>query len=260
MFRICKNNFLSFAYKLNKFMRGDVFMIFISKKRILASIFILIFAFSISFISSNKNNILQTSGELKTYKIIVDAGHGLPDGGAVSENGIEESNLNLQIATKLQEELENNNYEVIMTRATENNIADSDKQNSIKQIKTSDLNNRVKIANESNADFMISIHMNKYSESKYWGWQTFYSKNSKAGKKLATLIQNSISNNIKDRENKRTPLSIEGIKIVDKTNIPVVIVECGFLSNEEDLRLLQTEEYQKRIVAGIIEGINQYYR
>ena len=158
-------------------MCGDVFMIFISKKRILVSVFILFSAFSLSFITLLKDNIIETSGELKTYKIVVDAGHGLPDGGAVSPNGVEEANLNLQIAIKLQEELENNNYEVIMTRTTENSIADSDKQNSIKQIKTSDLNNRVKIANESGADFMISIHMNKYNESKYWGWQTFYSKN-----------------------------------------------------------------------------------
>ena len=80
----------------------------------------------------------------------------------------------------------------------------------------------------------------------------------KVGKKLASLIQNSISSNI-DRENKRTPLSIEGIKIVDKTNIPVVIVECGFLSNAEDLRLLQTMEYQEKIVNGIVEGINEFY-
>lgn len=88
----------------------------------------------------------------------------------------------------------------------------------------------------------------------------FIVKIQKVGKKLATLIQNSISNNIKDRENKRTALSIEGIKIVDKTNIPVVIVECGFLSNGEDLRLLQTEDYQDKIVAGIIEGIQEYYK
>ena len=235
-------------------------MIFISKKRILVSFITLIFAFSISLINLGKYNFIETSGNIKTYKIIVDAGHGLPDGGAVSASGVEESNLNLQIATKLQDELENNNYEVIMTRLTENNIADSDKQGSIKQIKSSDLSNRVKIANESGADFMISIHMNKYGESKYWGWQTFYSKNSEDGKRMATLIQNAISNNVKDRENKRTALAREGIKIVDKTTIPVVIVECGFLSNPEDLKFLQTEEYQEKLVKGICEGIIEFYK
>lgn len=235
-------------------------MIFISFKKVIASFSVLLIAFLVSIIGFNENNLIETSGEIKTKRIIIDAGHGLPDGGAVAANGIEESSLNLQIALKLQEELENSGYDVIMTRKTENNIADSDKQNSIREIKTSDLNNRVKIANESNADFMISIHMNKYNESKYWGWQTFYSKNSKEGEKLAELIQKGISNNIKERENKRTPLSIEGIKIVDKTSIPVVIVECGFLSNAEDLKFLQTEEYQDKMVEGIMEGIMEYYK
>ena len=235
-------------------------MVFISKKKIIFSVLILFFAFAISLLNLVKNNIIETSGELiKTGKIIVDAGHGLPDGGAVSDSGIEEERLNLEIALKLQEALEIEGYNVIMTRENENSIADSDKQGSIKQIKSSDLTNRVKIANESGADFMISIHMNKYSDSKYWGWQTFYSKNSEEGKKLATLIQKAISNNISDRENKRAALSIEGIKIVDKTKIPVVIVECGFLSNSEDLRLLQTEEYQDKIVAGILEGVQEFY-
>lgn len=233
-------------------------MIFISKKRLIFSFLTLFFSLSVALLSSESKEIIQTSGELKKYKIVVDAGHGYPDGGAVSENGVEESSLNLAIAMKLKYALEEDGYEIIMTRSSEENIADSDKQSSIRQIKTSDLNNRVKIANESNADFMISIHMNKYSESKYWGWQTFYSKNSESGKKLATLIQNGISNCIKERDNKRTPLSIEGIKIVDKTNMPVVIVECGFLSNSEDLKLLQTEEYQDKIVEGIMEGISNY--
>ena len=233
-------------------------MFLVFKKKILIIFLILISIFSISMISLMQSNIVETSGELKSYKIIVDAGHGQPDGGAVSETGVAEEALNLAIAIKLQEELESNGYDVLMTRMTKNNIADSDKQDTLKQMKSSDLSNRVKIANESNADFMISIHMNKYTSSNSWGWQTFYSKNSEDGKRLADLIQSSISNNI-ERENKRVALSIDGIKIVDKTNIPVVIVECGFLSNPEDLSLLQTEEYQDKIVQGIFEGVNKFY-
>lgn len=162
-------------------------MIFISFKKVIASFSVLILAILVSMLGFNENNLIETSGEIKTYKIIVDAGHGLPDGGAVAANGIEEASLNLQIATKLQEELESSGYDVIMTRETENNIADSDKQDSIKQMKSSDLTNRVKIANECKADFMISIHMNKYSESKYWGWQTFYSKNSESREKACNI-------------------------------------------------------------------------
>lgn len=146
-----------------------------------------------------------------------------------------------------------------MTREDENNIADTDKQKSIREMKSSDLTNRVNIANNSGADIMISIHMNKFEGGSSWGWQTFYSKNSDEGKRLATLVQSSIQKNIDDRVNKRVALSIEGIKIVDKTNIPVIIVECGFLSNVEDLKLLQTEEYQNKIAIGIVDGVKEFY-
>ena len=218
-----------------------------------------IVVFLLVFISTcSKEIIVQTTGNTKTYKIVVDAGHGAPDGGAVSSDGVVEAGLNLEIAEKLRDALEDEGFLVIMTREDENNIADTDKQKSLREMKSSDLNNRVNIANNSGADIMISIHMNKFEGGSSWGWQTFYSKNSDEGKRLATLVQSSIQKNI-DRVNKRVALSIEGIKIVDKTNIPVIIVECGFLSNTEDLRLLQTEEYQNKIVIGIIDGVKEFY-
>ena len=218
-----------------------------------------IVVFLLVFISTcSKEIIVQTTGNTKTYKIVVDAGHGAPDGGAVYSDGVEEAGLNLEIAEKLRDALEDEGFLVIMTREDENNIADTDKQKSLREMKSSDLNNRVNIANNSGADIMISIHMNKFEGGSSWGWQTFYSKNSDEGKRLATLVQSSIQKNI-DRVNKRVALSIEGIKIVDKTNIPVIIVECGFLSNTEDLRLLQTEEYQNKIVIGIIDGVKEFY-
>ena len=180
-----------------------------------------------------------------TKCIVIDAGHGLPDGGATG-NGIVESDLNLAIAKKVEEELGARGYDVVMTREDENNIADMDKQGSISQTKSSDLNNRVKIINESGADFCISIHLNKYSQEKYWGWQTFYSESSEVGKTLAMNIQKEIGEQI-DRNNNRQSLTITGIKIVDKTSIPVVIVECGFISNVEEAGLLKNDEYQQNL-------------
>ena len=211
------------------------------------------------FGTCSKEIIVQTTGNTKTYKIVVDAGHGAPDGGAVSSDGIEEAGLNLEIAEKLRDALEDEGFLVIMTREDENNIADTDKQKSLREMKSSDLTNRVNIANNSGADIMISIHMNKFEGGSSWGWQTFYSKDSDEGKRLATLVQTSIQKSIDDRVNKRVALSIEGIKIVDKTNIPVIIVECGFLSNVEDLKLLQTEEYQNKIAIGIVDGVKEFY-
>ena len=136
------------------------------------------------YLAPKSKDVMSVNGlSTKNYKIIIDAGHGEPDGGAVSEDDIKESLLNLQIAKKLQEILENEGVEVIMTRKDENNIADADKQGSIREIKVADINKRIEIANNSGADFLISIHMNKFSESKYRGWQTFYSKGSSVRKR-----------------------------------------------------------------------------
>ena len=147
---------------------------------------------------------------------------------------------------------------MILTRKTEMNIADSDKQTPIRAMKVSDINNRIKIVNESKADMLISIHLNNFENPKYYGWQTFYQKNSDVSKVIAENIQTGISNQI-DRENNRTALSITNIKLIDQSKIPAVIVECGFLSNEEDLRLLLTDEYKMQLVNGIVEGIEKIY-
>ena len=120
-------------------------------------------------------------------------------------------------------------------------------------MKRSDLTNRVKIINDSEADFCVSIHLNKYSSEKYWGWQTFYNSASEEGKRLAVNIQKGIGNFI-DKNNNRQALTISNIKIVDKTNIPVVIVECGFISNLEEATLLKDSEYQEKLVSRNLRG------
>lgn len=212
-------------------------------------------------ISITKDKVVTTISKdaFNNFKIVIDAGHGEPDGGAISKSGVKESELNLQIAQKVASKLRDNNFEVIMTRENESNIApESEQTQSIRQIKTSDLNNRVKIANESGASILVSIHMNNFEDSKYRGWQTFYSKNSEDGKKLAENIQKSINECI-EYENKRTALKIEGIKIIDKSAIPAVIVECGFLSNEEECTLLQDNSYQEKLAEGIKNGIIKYF-
>ena len=211
-------------------------------------------------IVSKKDYLVDVDSDSLQKKIIViDAGHGEPDGGAVSKDGVKESVINLQIAQKLSDKLKENNFEIIMTREDEKNIAsDSEQDKSIKQIKTSDLNNRVKIANTSEASILVSIHMNKFEDPKYRGWQTFYSKDSVEGKRVAENIQTAIGECI-DYENKRVALKIEGIKIIDKSTIPSVIVECGFLSNEEECALLQDEHYQDKLAEGIKNGIIKYF-
>ncbi len=232
----------------------------IKKNAVFAVIMLLLLVVGLEIIISNSANVKEVIGEYDTIKIVVDAGHGEPDGGATSSDGIKESDLNLEIATKLAKLLEESGIEVLMTRNDKNNIADSDKQSSIREIKVSDIGNRIKIANESGAEFLISIHMNKFTSAKYYGWQTFYASGSDKGKQIAEKIQAAICENIPEIENKRTALSISGIKLVDKTEIPAVIVECGFLSNPDETKRLQTEEYQNKMAEGILNGIMNYLK
>lgn len=183
------------------------------------------------------------------------------DGGAVSKNGIKESDINLKITLKLKKILEEANANVILTRSDENAIYDVDKK-TLREKKVSDIKNRVKIGNNSNADIFVSIHLNKIPQSKYYGWQTFYKQGSEEGKKLATCIQSSLNEEMKSnfqRENKREPLKINNVYIIKHVEIPIVIVECGFLSNPEEEKLLQQDDYQEKLAWGIYNGIMDYF-
>ena len=207
---------------------------------------------------NNKKVLIQTVALPEKNKVIVlDAGHGMPDSGASGKNNITEANINLQIVLKVQKLLEKNGYTVILTRTDENGIYDETAK-TIRQKKISDIKNRVKIGNESNADIFISVHLNKTTKSKYWGWQTFYKKNNEESKMLASFIQKGLNESIK-KKNKRKPLTIENIYIVDNIKVPISIVECGFLSNEEEEKLLATDDYQDKIAWGILLGIENYY-
>lgn len=177
--------------------------------------------------------------------------------GASSDEGITESSINLKIALKVQCLLEQAGSTVILTRSDENGIYEIE-SNTIREKKVSDIKNRVKIGNESSADIFVSIHLNKILQQQYWGWQTFFKKNNEDSKKLAQSLQAGLNETIQ-KENKRESLKIENIYIVDHVEIPTAIVECGFLSNEEEEKLLQTEEYQNKLAWGIYVGIMNYF-
>ena len=231
-------------------------MLVIKGRRILF-IFLFIFLSIVLFIISNNNKTIPTSSTpISNSVIIIDAGHGYPDEGASSLDGTTEASINLSIALKLQELLEASGCATVLTRSDKNGIYDADKI-SIKQKKISDLKNRVDLINESNSNLLVSIHLNKFEDSKYSGWQSFYRKDNKISKALAIFIQNNLNLAIQ-KENKREALSIENKYILDKTSIPSVIVECGFLSNEEEVSLLKTEEYQEKIAWGVYTGIMDY--
>ena len=190
--------------------------------------------------------------------IVIDAGHGLTDEGAVGFNGTTEQAINLSISLKLQKLIEQSGAKVVLTRSDENGIYSLDSK-SIRNKKVSDIKNRVEIGNNSNADVFISIHLNKYPPSEiYRGWQTFYQNNNEKSKQLSNIIQNNLSNNI-EFKNDRTPMPITGIYIMDHVQIPSVIIECGFLSNPEEVRLLKEDTYQNKLAWGIYTGLQEYF-
>ena len=178
--------------------------------------------------------------------------------GAESANGTTENSINLKITLKVQELLEQSGAVVILTRSDENGIYDLDKT-TLREKKVSDIKNRVKIGNEAQADIFVSIHLNKIPQSQYSGWQTFFRKNDENSTKLAKSIQNSLNQSIQ-KPNKREALSIANKYIVDHTEIPITIVECGFLSNPEEEQQLQNAEYQEKLAWGIYAGILDYFK
>lgn len=129
----------------------------------------------------------------------------------------------------------------------------------IREQKISDMKSRSDIANNSNAEMFISIHMNKLEQTQYSGWQTFYKNKDDVSKEIAENIQTSLNYFIK-KENSRTIKSISGIYLTKNVNIPLVIVECGFLSNEEENKLLQTDSYQEELAWSIYIGIMDYFK
>ena len=177
--------------------------------------------------------------------------------GASSINGQTENKINLSITLKVQKLLEQSGCTVILTRSDENGIYDINKT-TLREKKVSDIKKRVEIGNGSSGDVFVSIHLNKISQQQYWGWQTFYKKNDGESKKLSQSIQGNLNKAIQ-KENKRESLTISGKYIAEHVNIPLCIVECGFLSNPEEEKLLQKEEYQDRLAWGIYTGIIDYF-
>lgn len=238
-------------------------MVVINRKKIIfwagiIATFMFLYSITAYNVNNTKNKTVATVALPVNNKVIViDAGHGVPDEGAQSNNGTTEAESNLKIALKVQNLLEQSGATVILTRSDENAIYDLD-SNTLKQKKISDIHNRVKIGNESSADIFVSIHLNKIPQQQYWGWQTFYKQESPEGQKLATCIQNSLNQTIQ-KQNDRVPLKIDNVYIIKHVEIPISIVECGFLSNPEEEQLLLTDDYQTKLAWGIYTGIMDYF-
>ena len=233
-------------------------MLIINRKQI-SFILIMIMVSVISFIANSnpKQTIETVSLPVSDKTIVLDSGHGSPDKGAQSANGITEEAINLIITKKVQSLLEQSGCNVVLTRSDENGIYDLN-STTLREKKVSDIKNRVKIGNESSADAFISIHLNKIPQSQYYGWQTFFKPNDEKSEELAKSLQEGLNSSMQ-KENKREALKITGKYIIEHVEIPISIIECGFLSNPEEEKLLQQGEYQNQLAWGIYNGIMDYF-
>ena len=212
--------------------------------------------------SGKQSNGDQAPGEqippLKT--IILDAGHGGEDPGAVSDySGLREKDVNLNIVMLVKNLLEKDNYKVILTREADR-LEYGDEAKTILQKRKEDLTRRKKIIDEAGADIALSVHLNKFPQTKYHGAQTFFPPNSPESQKLANEVQSSIRLNVDNANDRAALVKKDQIMILKNVKTPTVIVECGFLSNADEEKLLGSEEYQNKIARGIKIGIDNYYK
>lgn len=185
--------------------------------------------------------------------VVIDAGHGGDDPGKIGINDALEKEINLQIAFRVKEYLEQNDIRVIMTRETDEGLYDRNVSNK----KVQDMKRRLEIIDKASPEVTVSIHQNSYPEESIHGAQIFYYNGSVEGQKLAQKIQEQFIKKV-DGENKRQIKANDSYYLLKKTATPIVIVECGFLSNYQEAENLCKEEYQEKVAWAICMGIMQY--
>ncbi|OGO79722.1 MAG: cell wall hydrolase [Clostridiales bacterium GWC2_40_7] len=235
-------------------------IVVVKKNNIILVGLIFILLATIYSLNLDTERVISTTVAENQKTVIIDAGHGGEDPGKVSNySDLREKDLNLIIAQKTRELLEKENFTVIMTRQ-EDRLEYAEGTTNVIEKRRQDLNRRKKIMDESGAAIVVSIHLNGFNQTQYYGAQTFYPPNSEDSKKLAEVLQKSIRDTC-DPENKREPqLKKDPIIILADLKTPTVIVECGFLSNAEEEKKLGTAEYQDKLAAAITLGIQEYFK
>lgn len=189
--------------------------------------------------------------------VVLDAGHGGMDGGCVSIDGVPEKGINLNIALSLRDILTVMGYEPVCTRESDISIHDDGIEGLAKQ-KKSDMDNRLEIFNKYDDAIAVSIHQNQFTESQYSGAQMFYSEKSSESEKLAGVMKEQFVSYLQPENTRETKPVGDELFLLNNAECPAVMIECGFLSNQEESLRLQDENYQKQIAFTIFTGICRY--
>lgn len=195
----------------------------------------------------------QQNEQEKVMTVVIDAGHGGIDPGKVGVNDALEKDINLSIAMKLKKYLEQQDIRVIMTREKDMGLYEESDSNK----KVRDMKNRLAIMEEIKPELVISIHQNSYPEESVSGMQVFYYETSTEGKQLAEIMQQTMIESLKPQK-ERTAKANDTYYLLKKTSAPIVIVECGFLSNHTEAKLLVSSDYQEKMAWAIHMGVLRY--
>lgn len=204
-----------------------------------------------SHVESVISNYVRSSKDTPT--VVIDAGHGGFDSGKVGVDGTLEKDINLKLAKKLEKLLTAADVNVVMTRTDDAGLYEESSSNKKRQ----DMANRIALMNEASADCIVSIHQNSYPDESIDGAQVFYYTGSDTGKNLAALIQKELVSDV-DPTNHRVEKANDTYYLLKNASAPIVIVECGFLSNHAECKKLVDDTYQQKLVWAIHMGILQY--
>ena len=221
-------------------------MIYIIRKRQI--VFVVGILGAISAILALKQYIPTIAIPSTNRVVIIDPGHGGGDPGAIGLTGTLEKDINLNIALKLQKFIEQSGGITLMTRTEDEMLA---------QNKREDMKLRKRLREENSGDIFISIHLNSFPQESCKGAQTFYANNEES-KSLAEKIQKNMVKFLEE-DNSRVAKKLIDVYLLKDVNVPSVIVECGFLSNSREEKLLKDEEYQSRVAFSIFAGLCEYF-
>lgn len=199
----------------------------------------------------------NVNSSLDKKVIVLDAGHGGIDGGCVSVNGVAEKGINLAIVQTLRDSFEILGFEVVCTREDDRSIHDSGVEGIAKQ-KLSDMNNRLDIINRYDDALVLSVHQNQFVDSRYSGAQMFYAKESEEGRRLAECMKKQFVSLLQPSNERETKPVGKEMYLIHNAKSPALMVECGFVSNPEEAKLLESEEYQKKVAFTILTGAHEY--
>lgn len=232
-------------------------IMFFNKKILLTLGLLIIYLILIVFAFLNIDNYAKVNAPNNIAPtIIIDPGHGGDDGGAFANNTVEK-NLNLSISKKLYKLLISSGFNVKMTRTSDEMINSEGK--TLRERKVSDMKKRLSIYNSNINNIVISIHQNKFPIEKYNGTQIFYSTNNINSKNLADSIKSSVKVLLQPYNEREVKPADKGIYLLYNSKIPSVIIECGFISNFEEVNRLKNEKYQNKLTFAIFSGLLEYY-